>query len=180
MPTEDFGTLLEATANDTTKRVVDLIPDALKKRVKAALSAFKKVSKEQTINEEASDILFADLSLNVHAMAQDHLRETIRARAPRTSNPAIRSIPIKITTIPSSKGLAEDYVFVVDFDDRLFLEKGGICSDQKIYDFLVALTRAKKKIVLISCDSGDPKFLTWIKKERVESTIIVPTAKSDD
>jgi superfamily I DNA/RNA helicase len=169
MSKDEFRTLLEATAQDPTKPVSDLIPSAVKKRVKSALSAFKKVNKEKTINKDASTLLFAELSLDVHALAQDRLRETIRARAPRTSNPAIRNIPIKITTIPSSKGLAQDYVFVVDFDDRLFLEKDGKCSDQKIYDFLVALTRARKKIYLVSGDAKEPKFLTWIKKERIET-----------
>jgi len=111
----------------------------------------------------------------VYSMAQDRLREMIRVRAPRTSDPAIRNISIKITTIPSSKGLAEDYVFVLDFDDRLFLERDGKCSDQKIYDFLVALTRARKKIFLVSGDSKEPKFLSWIKKERIAEEII-PTA----
>jgi hypothetical protein len=172
-----FKTLLEATANDPSKRVSDLIPDAIKRRVKAALSAFKKVNKEKTINAEASALLFEELSLDPHVLAQDHLRETIRARAPRASNPAIRNIPIKITTIPSSKGLAEDYVFVVDFDDRLFLEKDGKCSDQKIYDFLVALTRARKKIFLLSCEAKEPKFLSWIMKERIEKTVIEAAEK---
>jgi superfamily I DNA/RNA helicase len=172
MPADEFKLLLEATIDDTIKRTCDLIPNDLKKRIKTTLSAFKKVKKEQTINEEASALLFAELSLDPHALAQDHLRETIRARSPRTSNPAIRNIPIKITTIPSAKGLAEDYVFVVDFDDRFFLEKGGKCSDQKIYDFLVALTRARKKIFLVSCDAKEPKFMTWINAGRVEKTKI--------
>jgi superfamily I DNA/RNA helicase len=177
MPADDFKALIEATASDANKRVSDLMPAAIKKRVKTALSAFKKVSKEKTINVESSTSLFAELSLDPHVLAQDRLREIIRARAPRASNPAIRNIPIKITTIPSSKGLAEDYVFVVDFDDRLFLEKNGECSDQKIYDFLVALTRARKKIFLVSCEAKEPKFLTWIKKERIEKTIIESAAK---
>ena len=82
--------------------------------------------------------------------------------------PAIRNIPIKITTIPSSKGLAEDYVFISDFDDRFLLEKDQKCSDQKIYDVLVALTRARRKVFLISSEAKEPKFLSWIAKERVE------------
>jgi hypothetical protein len=175
MTADDFRTLLEANAQDSTRPISDLVPDAIKKHVRKALCAFKKVRKEKTINEDASAFLFDALSLDVYSMAQDRLREMIRVRAPRTSDPAIRNISIKITTIPSSKGLAEDYVFVLDFDDRLFLERDGKCSDQKIYDFLVALTRARKKIFLVSGDSKEPKFLSWIKKERIAEEII-PTA----
>ena len=56
----------------------------------------------------------------------------------------------------------------------IFFEKNGKCSDQKIYDFLVALTRARKKIFLVSCDGKEPKFMTW-KRDRVEKTIIAAT-----
>ena len=89
--------------------------------------------------------------------------------------PCNPNIPIKITTIPSSKGLDEDYVFIVDFDDRFFLEKSGVCSDQKIYDFLVALTRARKKVYLISCDTKEPTFLSWIDESRIEKIDMRPT-----
>lgn len=172
MPTAEFNKLVETTSKDTTKDIFDLVPSDLKRRVKAALSSFKKVSKEQTIDDEDSARLFTGLSLDPHRLAQDYLREKIRARAPRWSNQAIRNIPIKITTIPSSKGLAEDYVFIADFDDRFFLEKDNKCSDQKIYDFLVALTRARKKVFLMSCEAKDPKFLTWIDKGRIEKITV--------
>jgi hypothetical protein len=33
---------------------------------------------------------------------------------------------------------------------------------------LVALTRAKRKVFLISSRKAEPKFLGWIKKERVD------------
>jgi superfamily I DNA/RNA helicase len=63
--------------------------------------------------------------------ARETLRKRIEAAVPGGSDPATRNISIKITTIQSSKGLAEDYVFIADFDDRFFLEKEQKCSDQK-------------------------------------------------
>jgi UvrD/REP helicase N-terminal domain/UvrD-like helicase C-terminal domain len=165
---EEFKKLLDETA-DTTKNIYDLLSDDLKTRVKGLLSTFKKVGKEQAIGDTDSDGLLRELSLDPHAIAQAKLREIIKGSVVTPSNPATRNIPIKITTIPSSKGLAENYVFIVDFDDRFFLEKGGICSDQKIYDFLVALTRARKKVFLISCAGGSPTFLSWIEKGRVDT-----------
>jgi Cdc6-like AAA superfamily ATPase len=86
-----------------------------------------------------------------------------------TKKKALRDLPIKITTIPGAKGLSEDYVFIAHFDDRFFLDKEGKVTDQNICNLLVALTRARKKVYLISCQAGDPKFLTWISKSRIES-----------
>ena len=165
----EFKTLLEAATRDEKTRFRDFIDSETKKRVRGLLSKFKKVLKGQTISVDDSTQLFADLQIDPHAVAQDQLRATVEAQGLKRGDPATRDIPIKVTTIPSSKGLAEDYVFIVDFDDRFFLEKDKSCSDQKIFDFLVALTRARKKVFLISCDAKQPKFLTWIEKSRFES-----------
>jgi superfamily I DNA/RNA helicase len=74
-----------------------------------------------------------------------------------------------VTTVQSSKGLAADLVFIVHFDDQYFIrdkDKTKV-SDQDVCNFLVALTRARKKIVLVSSPKKDPIFLTWIDKSRV-------------
>ena len=58
----------------------------------------------------------------------------------------IKDIPITVTTIPSSKGLSSDYVFLTNFDNNYYIEdnkKGP--SDKDVFKFLVALTRARKK-----------------------------------
>jgi superfamily I DNA/RNA helicase len=106
------------------------------------------------------------LKIDPHVVAQKRLRESIIDRE-GLSNPAVRNIPIKITTIPSSKGLADDYVFISDFDDHLFLDEGQKCSDQRVYDFIVALTRARRKVFLMSSQKAVTKFMTWIAQERV-------------
>ena len=41
-------------------------------------------------------------------------------------------------------------------------------SDQKVFDLLVALTRARRKIFLMSSEAKEPKLLTWIANERIE------------
>jgi len=71
------------------------------------------------------------------------LRDEIGAEPTQRADPAIRKLPIKATTIQSSKGLAEDYVFITHFDDLYFIkdkDKANI-SDHDICSFLVALTR---------------------------------------
>lgn len=83
---------------------------------------------------------------------------------------AVRKIPIKATTIPGSKGLDAQYVFVTHFEDRFFIkekDKDNI-SDQDIRNFLVVLTRAQRKVYFISTEEKDPTFLSWIDEKRIE------------
>ena len=71
---------------------------------------------------------------------------------------------IKITTILGSKGLSSDYVFMVNFDDKFLLEKGKI-TDEKICNFLVALTRARKRLFIYTSSKQVPIFVEWIGEE---------------
>ena len=165
---EEMKELVEKTVEAKSDSIRDLLRGDLQRQVKQSLSAFKKVAKNEAIDDDQSDSLSYDLSIDPQVLAQDSIRATIGNAHARESDPATRNIPIRITTIPSSKGLAEDYVFIVDFDDRFFLEKGGECSDQKVFDLLVALTRARRKIFLMSSEAKEPKLLTWIANERIE------------
>ena len=109
-------------------------------------------------------------------MARENLKDDIKFCKPKPckiafSNPGIRKTPITTTTIQSSKGLDADYVFITYFDDQYFIkdtDKNKV-SDQDICNFLVAFTRAKRKVFLISSDTTKrPGFLKWIDKKRIE------------
>jgi superfamily I DNA/RNA helicase len=167
----DFKGLLEKAHGGEGNGFYELIDGAVREKINLLLAAFKKVAKGQTANLEQFAQLLHELGLDPQVLAHEVMRTKIETYAgPKGSDPATRNISIKITTIPSSKGLAEDYVFIADFDDRFFLEKEKKCSDQKIFDFLVALTRARRKVFLISAEPKEPKFLTWIAKGRIEKT----------
>lgn len=83
--------------------------------------------------------------------------------------PGIKSVPIEITTFQSSKGLAADYVFITFFDDRYCLRDKEIgLSDQDVCSFLVALTRARRGVYLLSTVRNcTPTLLTWINRNRI-------------
>jgi len=86
----------------------------------------------------------------------------------------LRKIPVKATTIQSSEGLAEQYVFITYFDDRFLIQADDKTqiSDQDICNFLVALTRAQKEVFLISSDvTKEPTFLKWIDDSRIERVV---------
>jgi len=167
----DFKVLLAKAHGGEGNSFYELVDSTVREKINLMLAAFKKVAKGQTANPEQFAQLLHELGLDPQVLAHEMMRTKIGAYAgPKGSDPATRNISIKITTIPSSKGLAEDYVFIADFDDRFFLEKEQKCSDQKIFDFLVALTRARRKVFLISAEPKVPKFLTWIAKGRIEKT----------
>jgi superfamily I DNA/RNA helicase len=172
LPEEDFKKILEKTTVDSPGKLIDLIPKTTRTNVKKLVATLRKIKKAESVADEGSTRLFQALDLSIHQLAQKSLRDLL-PREPATGDiAAIRNIPIKVATIPSSKGLAEDYIFITDFDDRFFLEKDGKSfkvTDQKIYDFLVALTRARKKVFLISCDKAKPTFLKWIDASRIET-----------
>ena len=87
------------------------------------------------------------------------------------TDPGIKKIQIKVTTIESSKGLSADYVFITYFDDRYFIKDNDKTkiTEKDICKFLVALTRARKKVLLVSSDKDrEPTFFKWIESNRIE------------
>jgi len=168
----EFEAVLKTTAEGEPKPVANLVSNEVKKEVTRMLKVLSLVSKDKELPDESA---FADLLVKVgidaHDMAKDFLKNEIDSRTLSNSNPAIRKIPITATTIQSSKGLAADYVFITHFDDRYFIkdnDKSKI-ADQDICNFLVALTRARKKVFLISSETTKtPAFLDWIDPERIQ------------
>lgn len=57
---------------------------------------------------------------------------------------------IKLTTYPGSKGLSGGFVFIVGLNDGTFPRTPDLPSDYEVCQFIVALTRARKKCYLIS------------------------------
>ena len=87
----------------------------------------------------------------------------------KTCPAAVKNIPIRTTTVQGSKGLAADLVFLTHIDDKYFLEdpKNGECN-KDIYKLLVALTRAKMKVHIVSTTQGhDDIALRLIKNDKI-------------
>ncbi len=73
------------------------------------------------------------------------------------------AIEVEITTVMSSKGLSAEFVYYVGIDDRNILDKDtNEITDQKLCEFLVGITRAKKKLTLFSLEDKNPKILDFI------------------
>jgi superfamily I DNA/RNA helicase len=78
------------------------------------------------------------------------------------------NLDITVCNILGSKGLGADVVFLIGFDQGKLPSKSEI-TDSEIYQMLVALTRAKKRIYLVNT-IGRPvsKFINYIDKKFVK------------
>ena len=163
-----YKELLADSAGDNAQPVYELVGNDCKQEVKQFLKTLRAIRDGKEVDEAKLVAALKGTEFGPHEMARDALTEELVA-SKRSGNPGIRKIPIKVTTIQSSKGLAEEYVFITHFDNQFFggSEKRKL-TDQDICNFLVSLTRARKQVFLISSQKEDPTLLKWIKPERIE------------
>lgn len=168
LDTLDFESILKKSYENssTIKSFLDAnFIEGINKR----LSVLRKIRDDKIIPKEILREFLEEIDLSADQIVREKIREdlldedVIKYDAPR----GIRDIPITITTIPSSKGLSGDYVFITNLDDAYYLDKGNL-TDNNVFSFLVALTRARKKVFLISSRKKEPTFLKWIEKSRIE------------
>ncbi len=166
----DFETLLKLTDEEHAKNFSELIQSDKKKEVTQMLTTARAVRDGKPADDAKLSDLLKKVDLDAYEMVRDCLKDEITSGAWPHSNPGIKNIPITTATIQSSKGLDADYVFITYFDDQYFIKDGDrtqIC-DQDICNFLVTLTRARRKVLLISSDTNrKPVFLKWIDEKRI-------------
>ncbi|OPZ23464.1 MAG: hypothetical protein BWZ03_00504 [bacterium ADurb.BinA186] len=168
----DFAATLNGSSDEQPKNFSELIDVSEKKEVLGAVEVLKKIKNGKKVKEEKLNDILRKVGFNPYEIAKANLKEEIETGSQRVGNPGLRKTQIKITTIESSKGLAADYVFITYFDDTYFIknkDKTKI-SDKDICKFLVALTRARSKVFLISSnDKKKPTFLNWINSDKIEA-----------
>ena len=167
----EFAAALRKSTEKAAGEFHKLISRSAKRELGELSKTIRALRDGRAVADEAVDSLFTKIGVDARELAKLHLKEEIEDDWQRGGNPSIRTIPVKATTIQSSKGLAADYVFVTHFDDRYVIkdrDKTKI-SDHDICSFLVALTRAKKKVFLVSSNPKIiPTFRTWIDGDRIE------------
>lgn len=172
LPAADFEALLAETGtNDAPPPFYDMIPSALKREAKALLQVLRgaRDGKRSEDDNRALNIL-KQLGVDPVGMAMEFLRDQLTLPGKRLVDFGIRKVFMTVTTIPGSKGLAADYVFITHFDDQYFIkdrDKNRV-TDQDICSFLVSLTRARREVFLVSSERNkEPTFLKWIDKARI-------------
>jgi superfamily I DNA/RNA helicase len=170
LPAADFEALLAQTGkDDSPPPFCDIIPSALKKEVKALVQILRAARDSKRGEDDNRAVkLLKQLGVDPVGMAMEFLRDQFTLPGKRLVDFGIRKVFMTVTTIPSSKGLAADYVFITHFDDRYFIKDKSRVTDQDICNFLVSLTRARREVFLISSERNkEPTFLKWINKTRI-------------
>lgn len=141
----------------------DLLDAGDVKEIKFILAIFKKIKGNENLKMEECEKIFNILHYNPIEIAIQKLKSDLDEN--NTYKKTYRDIPIKITTILGSKGLTRDYVFLVNFDDKYILDKSGKkITDESICKFLVALTRAKRRVYIYFNENRLPTFVSWLGK----------------
>ncbi len=167
----EFVDLLKKTELDTNKKIHELIDPKYKTELMNILGILDCINKDKPVIDEEYYEVLQKINLDPFGISKEFLKEEMSSTLVRIGIPALRKIQIKASTIQSSKGLAADLVFITHFDDKYFIknkDKTKI-SDQDICNFLVALSRTKKKLYLISSLKEEPTFYKWIKHDRFKS-----------
>ena len=166
LPEAEMDGLLKKTLVAEPPALIDLIPTALKKETKQILTTLRRVRDGNEI-DSAQLALLKNYDIDPLDMGLSELSADLNIDSSSIVRPGLRKLPIKVTTIQSSKGLAADVVFITHLDDPFWITKGGM-TDKDVCNFVVALTRAKKKVFLLSSQTAKPTFVSWIKPERIE------------
>ena len=166
----DFEALLRQTdGQEEVGKLVEKVSPTLKRRVRCLLTALRRVRDGKDLVDSHVSEFLSQIGVDAYGAATESLRDELAAPKQRLVDPGIKGISIQVTTFQSSKGLAADYVFITHFDDRYCVRdrKAGI-SDQDVCSFLVALTRARCRVYLLSTHSAEtPTLLSWIDGTRI-------------
>lgn len=166
---ESFNSFLKETDKDGAKSFSEIIENDLKDKVNEILRMIRSIKKGEKIENNKLDELLRLFEFDPFENKKSFLLSKLPSRREGSIDAGIRKIPVEATTIQSSKGLSVDYVFITYFDDQYFIDiKNKKITDINVCNFLVALTRAKKGVFLISSNKKrTPVFLSWINKKRI-------------
>jgi superfamily I DNA/RNA helicase len=167
---DELTSILNEIDKNHSKKFFDFIPPNIKADVFPMLSIIRRIRMNKPVDEKEFNEFLNKIGLNSFNIAKDFLRDDLDSSSSKIINPAIRKIRIKATTIQSSKGLAADIVFITHLDDQFFIKHNDKTkiADQDICNLLVALTRAKKKVYLISSAKQKPTFLKWMSADKID------------
>jgi hypothetical protein len=170
---DQVAALIKASAA-ATPRMIDLIGANERRRVKRLLTTLRAVRDRRNPDREKLAELQDFAQVSSAELVMEELKAGITSEARFVPNPGLRKLRIKATTVQSSKGLAADYVFITHCDDKFFIkdpDKTKI-TDQDICNFVVAVTRAKKRVYIVSVQQPQGStFTRWIKPERIETRV---------
>jgi superfamily I DNA/RNA helicase len=167
----ELAALVEATNQPGAQPVMELIAADKRKQIAELVKVCRKIEDGKSVKADEVETVLDACGCSPQEVLMNHVGETLSAAdGTRGGEPGVRGIPITATTVQGSKGLAADYVFITHCDDQYIVkdkDKSKI-ADRDVCNFLVALTRARKRAYLISSNQAkEPQFVQWIADGRV-------------
>jgi len=156
---DDIESLIVASYKGGNKKLWFCLDSKVKQIIEQDIELFKKV-------RLGKDKLSVDELARLNKLF--NLKHILSRMLKGFGSVAKGAIEIELTTAMSSKGLSADLVYYVGIDNQNTLDRDTKkITDQKIREFLVAMTRAKEKLTLISLQDESPKILDFIDKKYI-------------
>ena len=150
---------LVVKSKQENKKIWTYLSDKIKNKIEYDIEIFKKVKKGKDKLTPKELKRFSELFT---------LKNLLSKMIGGFGSVVKNAIEVEMTTVMSSKGLSADFVYYIGIDDKNILDKETKkFTDQKICEFLVAITRAKEKLTLISLEDKKPKILEFIDQKYI-------------
>jgi len=151
--------------------LVDLLPDVYKQKHRMILDLIRSIIRSTGPEKESSE---QTLERTVGSSLKDQIVNYILTEQSQDQTASCESpFPIQMVTYQGSKGLAADYVFLLGANNGDIPKDPTKIEDYEICEFIVGLTRTKKKCYVLPIGNvlGKIKhrsaFLSWITPHRV-------------
>lgn len=172
---DDMEDIIKQTDIDRID-VVKKLPKEYKSKHETVIDCLNRLKENKASTEEQKrleEILALSLNkiknkLGIEEECENNIEES-------ESQEETDQLSIKITTFLGAKGLSGGFVFIVGLNNGTIPEHPSSPTDNEICQFIVALTRARKKCYLISNKRMGPTdrlkhstFIDWIDSSKLE------------
>lgn len=166
---EEFNSLLRQTLEEPARPYPEMLQMDFVRKIRKIIKTLKLISEEKSVDDDSLNELIELTHFEQKTSLLNAINKQIKANHASVF-PAIKKIPIRVTTIQSSKGLTGDFVFITHFDDQYYISTKDktMITDREICNFLVALSRARKQVFLVSSRTQDPEFLNWLPTSNID------------
>lgn len=147
---ENMNDIIGKTHTDQVD-IVEQLPEGYRCKHEKVIDLLNHLKENTASIEEKNELKkIIDLDLNEIKTRLVIKEEDENDKTQKTDSQGNTQPSIKLTTYHGSKGLSGGFVFIVGLNDETFPRTPGSPSDYEVCQFIVALTRARKKCYLIS------------------------------
>jgi len=171
---ENMNDLIGMTYTDQVD-IVEQLPEGYRRKHEKVIDLLNHLKENTASIEEQNGLKkIIDLDLNEIKTRLEIKEEDENDDFQNTDSQEKGQASIKLTTFQGCKGLSGGFVFIVGLNDGTIPVKPYSPTDNEVCQFIVALTRARKKCYLIS-NRGfgkeygliPSKFIDWIDESRL-------------